>query len=162
MKPELTVLPFTVAETFSEIAELTREVVILNVFEVLPAGMVTVDGSWAVGSLDVNATTTPPVGAGLVRFTVPVLPTPPVTELGDEEMAWIATEEPIPKPQLTVVELYVAEMVTFSVATTLDVVIGNVTELFPARTITLDGTWASVLLEESETVIPPLGAVPLR
>ena len=53
-------------------------------------------------------------------------------------------------------------MFTFSLATTLDVEMLNVAELFPASTMTLDGTWASGLLDESETVIPPVGAVPLK
>ena len=53
-------------------------------------------------------------------------------------------------------------MVTISLATTLDVVMVNVFELLPAAMVMLEGTWASVLLEERFTVMPPVGAVPLR
>jgi hypothetical protein len=105
LKPELTVFPFTVAERLSEMAELTRDVVMANVLEVLPAGTVTLAGTWAARLLDASVTITPPVGAGLLKVTVPVLPAPPVTELGDDVIVWMATDEPMPKPELTVVEL---------------------------------------------------------
>ena len=105
LKPELTVLPFTVAERLSEITEFTRAVVMANVSEVLPAGTVTLGGTWAAGLLDETVTTTPPVGAGLLNVTVPVLLAPPVTELGEDVMVWMDTEEPIPNPELTVAEL---------------------------------------------------------
>ena len=62
-------------------------------------------GTWATALLEARVTTTPPVGAGFVSVTVPVLLAPPVTELGEDEMERITTEEPMPNPQLTVAEL---------------------------------------------------------
>jgi hypothetical protein len=61
----------------------TALVVTVNVAVVAPAATVTDAGTWATaGLLDVNATTAPPVGAGLSKVTVPVEETPPSTDVG--------------------------------------------------------------------------------
>ena len=65
---------------------MTPEVVTGNDAEVLPAGMVTFEGTCASLLLDASETVTPAVGAAVVRYTVPVLLLPPVTELGDAVM----------------------------------------------------------------------------
>ena len=105
MKPELTVLLFKVAEKFTHTFELDPEVVILNDFEVCPAGTVTLNGTCATALLEVSTTMAPPAGAGFVNVTVPVLADPPVTVLGKDEIVCMAIEEPMPKPQLAVTVL---------------------------------------------------------
>jgi hypothetical protein len=61
----------------------TPLVVIVNVVLVLPAGIVTLDGTWAaVVMLLCSVTLAPPVGAAPFKVTVPVALLPPTTELG--------------------------------------------------------------------------------
>jgi hypothetical protein len=50
--------------------------------EVLPAGTVTLEGSLAADELTLSETTTPPLGAGELRVTVPWKDAPPVTLVG--------------------------------------------------------------------------------
>jgi len=58
-------------------------VVIRKVTDVVPAGMVTLDGGVAMAGLELcNVIRTPPAGAGADRVTVPVTVVPPVTVLG--------------------------------------------------------------------------------
>lgn len=57
---------------------------------------------------------------------------------------------------------YVAEMVTWVVEPTLDVVIVKFALVAPAGTVTVLGTRAVERLLERETTAPPLGAGPLR
>jgi len=61
----------------------TGLVVAVKAAVVAPAGTVTDAGTCAAAVLlDVNATTAPPVGAGLSKVTVPVDDTPPSTVAG--------------------------------------------------------------------------------
>jgi len=64
------------------VCDTTGVVVMLNVAEVCPAGMVTDAGTWAAALLELRVTVVPPAGAGPVRVTVPVELVPPVTVLG--------------------------------------------------------------------------------
>ena len=54
-----------------------------------------------------------------------------------------------------------AVTVTLVEKKTLEVVIVKVAVLLPAGTVTLEGSCAAVLLSDSETTIPPLGALPV-
>ena len=81
----------------------TREVVIENVVEVLPAGIVTDAGeNCRSGLLEVKKIVVPPVGATPEIVTVPMLPPPPTTVFGDEEMECNETEPAIVNPVETV------------------------------------------------------------
>lgn len=53
-----------------------------NVAVVLPAATVTLAGTAAVELLLESVTETPPVGAAVLRVTVPVEELPPITEAG--------------------------------------------------------------------------------
>jgi hypothetical protein len=65
------------------VLEATVLVVAVKVAVVAPATTVTVAGTWAAAVLlEVKLTTTPPVGAGLSKVTVPVDDTPPSTVAG--------------------------------------------------------------------------------
>ena len=58
-------------------------VVIEKVVDVVPAGMVTLDGGVAVAGVELcTVTWAPPAGAGADRVTVPVTVVPPTTVLG--------------------------------------------------------------------------------
>ena len=61
----------------------TPTVVIVNVAEVDPAGIATVEGTVAsFVLLEVRVTVAPPVGAATLRATVPVDDAPPMSEVG--------------------------------------------------------------------------------
>jgi hypothetical protein len=64
------------------VAVVTEVVVMVNAAVVLPAATVTVEGSLAADELSLSVTTTPPLGAGDVRVTVPWEEVPPVTLVG--------------------------------------------------------------------------------
>jgi len=76
------VLPYT-AVRVTGVEAATPLVVIVNVALVLPAGTVTLGGTWAaVVLLLCSVTFAPPVGAAPFKVTVPVALLPPATELG--------------------------------------------------------------------------------
>ena len=54
----------------------------MNVADEDPAGTVTLVGTEAPNVVHCNVTTIPPIGAGAVRLTVPLLVRPPVTDAG--------------------------------------------------------------------------------
>ena len=64
----------------------TGVVEIEKVTVLAPAGTVTEVGTLAAGLLEESDTTNPPAGATPARFTVPVVITPPTTELGEMVM----------------------------------------------------------------------------
>ena len=55
----------------------------VNVAVVDPAVTVTVPGTVAAKLLEANVMTVPPVGAGSLRVTLPVLVEPPMTDVGE-------------------------------------------------------------------------------
>ena len=63
----------------------TAVVVTLNVAVVAPAATVTLAGTVADALLDASVTTKPPAGAAADKVTVPVLDTPPATDVGFKE-----------------------------------------------------------------------------
>jgi hypothetical protein len=70
--PEITALVFVE----------TGEVVMENVAEVAPAGIVTLAGVTALVELELRVTGRPPVGAAVKIVTVPVEEVPPITVAG--------------------------------------------------------------------------------
>jgi hypothetical protein len=78
----------------------TGTVVIVKVWEVAPAGIVTLDGSVVDASVSLSVTTIPLAGAGALIVTVPVTPLHPATALGlstSDEMvggdaAWVTVK----------------------------------------------------------------------
>jgi len=90
VRPSVLVIPPTEAEIVEVVSALTDVVLTVNVAEVLPAGIVTVAGTVAEDRLLDSEITNPPVGAGDVMLTVPVLDLPPFTELGLSDKAFRA------------------------------------------------------------------------
>jgi len=133
----------------------TADVDTVNVAEVVPAPMVTEEGSVALELLDDRLTTIPLEPAGAFMVAVPTDETPPVTIAGETVrltragglMVSVADLEDVPTLPVIVAE------------TELDVTaveIKNVVEFVPTATVTLVGSVALVLLEVSPT-IEPLG-----
>jgi len=128
-----------VLTSFAEIVAVTEvataDVVTLNVAEVAPAGIVTVAGGVALLLPDVSVTTSPPLGAGPLRVTVPVETFPPMTDVGDNvtlinvagEIVKVAVFETVPK---------FAPIVARVDTATGEVVIVKVVEVDPAGTVT--------------------------
>lgn len=149
---------------FTVLFAATAEVVIGNVAVVLPAATVIPAGAWAmlVLLLD-NATVIPPVGAVALSVTVPVEELPPMTFVG-----LTVTEVRLTAPLVTVIVAVCVEprdpvMVTDVFTLTAFVVMAKVALVLPLETTTLAGVCpAVVLLLDSATVAPPLGAGPLR
>lgn len=144
-----------------EVAE-TALVVTVKVAVVAPANTVTLLPTCAAPVLLLERVTTePPVGAAAFSVTVPVELVLPVTLVGLSD-----TEETA--GGLTVrVEVFatpnVAVTVTAVELETALVVTVNVAVFAPANTVTLTGTCAApVLLLDSVTTEPPVGAAPLN
>ena len=74
--------PPSVAVIVDAVFAATAVVVTVNVAVVAPAATVTLAGTVAAALLDVSVTTRPPAGAADDRVTVPVLDTPPATDVG--------------------------------------------------------------------------------
>ena len=144
----------------------TDAVEIANVALVAPAATVTLTGAVAAVLLLDSATPNPPAGAVAVNVTVPCAETPPVTLVGLTDTAesdagagggvTVSVAVFVAPPALPVI-------VTGVDAPTALVATLNVALVAPAATVTLAGTVAAaVLLPESDTTTPPLGAAALN
>ena len=155
--------PLCVAVMVSFAIVLTAIVVTLNVPLEAPAAMATFAGTVAeVVSLLIRLIVTPPVGAGPVRFTVPMEVAPPVTVAGFNTTELSAAGRTVRVPAISKLEPDVAETITGVDTVTVAVVAVNVCELLPAGTVMPAGT---VTIEGlaliSETNTPPAGATAL-
>jgi len=74
--------PAAVAIIATDVSCPTGDVVATNVAEFAPAATVTLAGTLTAAFPDVNDTTKPPAGAGLVNNSVPVAVAPPPTDDG--------------------------------------------------------------------------------
>src|SRR5258708_1182949 len=145
----------------------TIDVLTVKDAEPAPAGITTLEGTLAAPLLLKSATMAPPVGAALVRFTVPVEDSnPPITLEGlsvNEARASGGRGTGVTVSEADLVTPPEApEMLTVVDASTALVLTVNVALVAPATTVTLDGVLATfVLLLESVTTAPPEGAAPL-
>jgi hypothetical protein len=121
----------------------------------------------------VKVTLAPPAGAGAVSVTVvDAAPGPPCTLVGPT--LTVVSVAPgvgsgggvmVPvtvRVAVRVVPAYVAERTALVVAPTVLVDTGDVAELAPAATVTFEATVATVLLLDSDTTAPPVGAGAVR
>lgn len=126
-----------------------------------PAAIVTVAGTCAADALLLcRVTSAPPAGAAPFRVTVPVELFPPTIEVG-----FLVNEDRVATLTVSVALLvtpYVPEMTAEAFTVTGVVVTEKVAVVAPAETVTLVGTWATlVLLLVSGITAPPEGAGPL-
>jgi hypothetical protein len=154
----------SVAVIVAEVLIATPNVVTGNVVEVFPAGTVTEVGTVAAaGLLLCRETETPPVGAGPVSVTVPVEGLPPITLVGLRLRDVRLTGASVMVKVAVCVEPKEPVMVTAVLVLTAFVVMAKVALVFPPATTTVAGVCAApVLLLDSATVAPPVGAGPLR
>jgi hypothetical protein len=158
------VTPLYVAEIVTGVFDVTPVVVIVNAGETdVPPATVTDGGTVTPALLLLSVTTAPPDGAGPFNVTLfAVVDPPPTTVFGDKVTVETPGGDTVRLP-VTVMPLYVAEIVTGVFDVTPVVVIVNAGETdAPAGTITDAGTVALGSLLASVTVTPPAGAVPFR
>ena len=137
----------------------TGDVVTVNVVLVLPAGTVTDAGTVAAALLLLRAISAPPTAAGPLRVTVPVELLPPSTLVGLRLIALKAGGFTV-NVAVRVVEPKIAVIVAAVEAVTGTVVTVKVAVVFPADTVTDEGTAAAALLLLSAITAPPAGAAP--
>lgn len=141
----------------------------MKVAELFPAAILTVAGTVTADVLEFNReTTAPPDPAAEVSVIVPVEDCPPTIMSGLTDMLDSAAGGSVEAGGLTVIsKLFVTlehdpEIMTWVEVEVLPVVIANVVDVWPAGTVTLAGTFASVFELESETCTPVLPAAAVR
>ena len=139
----------------------TGWVVTVNVAVLDPAATVTEVGTEANAESEARITTAPPPGAIPVRVTVQVELAPPYTE-GGTVMSEVSCGASTPSLAVFVTPLRTAEIVAETFELTAVGVTAKVAEDPPAGLVTDGGTVAARLLDASDTVVPPVGAGPLR
>src|SRR3954470_5184578 len=122
---------------------ITVLVVTVNVAVVLPAGTVTLAGTVATEVLLLlSITVAPPTGALAVRVTVPVEFVPPLTLVGltvrEVSVGGVIVREAEARPPPATIIAVVLEKTGL-------VVTVKVADVEPAGTVTLAGTWATLV-----------------
>ena len=155
-------VPLFVAEIVTALDEVTILVVTVKVAVVVPAATVTLAGTVATEvRLLERVTTAPPVGAGPESVTVPVDGAGPLTVVGFRVKALSVGAVTVnvavwavPRVPVIVTEVFEATALVVTV---------KVAVVAFAATVTLAGTLAAaVLLLDSVTIAPPLGAGPFN
>jgi len=147
----------------AEVDTRTIDVLTANVALVLPAGMVTLDGTLAAPLLLESITCAPPAGAGPLSVTVPVEDPkgPPTTLFGfnvsDATVGGVTVSEADGVTPSKDTKMLATVATPTGLALTVKVAL-----LLPAGMVTLEGTLATAaLLLESVTCAPAAGAGPL-
>ncbi len=134
----------------------TAVVVAVNVAVFVPAATATLAGTVVDGSLDVRFTVPPSAGVLPANVIVPVDETPPVTDVGF--IAIVLMNGASIRRDALADPPFVAVMWAVRVASIGTVVTVNVPVVAPAATVTLPGTVAAALSEDSVSVNPPAPA----
>jgi hypothetical protein len=163
--------PLRFAATVTGVLEVTGADPSVTLAEICPAGMTTAAPTSKTGLLASRFTSTPPSGAGAVRATVTIRPFPPATV----EDAGLTPATQTPGPTLTGADTAphaptVAEISAVMPAAAAVAVIGKLTEVCPAGTVTVsspgtetcEATWTSGVLLSRFTTSPPAGAAPFN
>lgn len=139
----------------------TGSVLIVKFTLEAPAVTTTELGTIAFPLVDVRFTSSPPVGAGPVKVTVPVTFVPPVTDDGDTDTL-LRMGGLIVKTELALSDPEVAVIVEEVELATGFVVIANVVEVAPAGIVIEPDTVALEDVEVMFTINPLAGAGPER
>ena len=161
VKTAVLVVPLRDAEIVAEVVVVTDVVVTVNVAVVAPAATVTVAGTDALVELDERDTTVPLGPAGPVRVIVPVDVAPPVTVLG-ANVTLVRVAAVIVRLADLVVPLNTPDIEAVADAETAEVLTVKVALVAPPGTVTVAGTVAFELLDESVTTMPSGPAAPVR
>ncbi len=148
-----------VAVTVESESEPTAVVVTVNEAAVCPAATVTVAGTDTAVPVLAIATTKPPAGAGPLIVTVAVLELPPITDVGESEIA-----STVVRLTLSVAVFVTPFADALRVAVTLaatGLVAAEATALVaPSGTVIVAGSVTAPLLDDKATANPPVGAGP--
>ena len=152
-------IPFRLPVITALTGAATPTVVTVNCALVAPSTIVTVAGTPAFKLLLESATVKPPTGAADDNVTVPVLDVPPGTETG-RTVRPVSCGAVTVKVPVAVRAPMVPVIVADVFAETADVSALKVTSVAPAGTVIVAGTVTDVLLLDSATCSPVLGAGP--
>jgi hypothetical protein len=152
-------LPFNAAVTVAVCGVAIVPAAALNVPLVAPAAMVTEAGTVSVALSSETVTRLPPAGATALSVTVQVAAAPDDTEVGLQAspLSWTRVEVILTEAVFDV-PLAEADTVTVAVAVTVPAVAAKAAVALPAATVTERGTVRYVLLSETATTTPPVGA----
>jgi hypothetical protein len=140
----------------------TADVVAEKTAEVDPAGTVTEAGTANTELLSERATTVPPAGAALLRFTVQLAEELEASEAGLQTRLLGTLGEVRLSEKLTDAPEPVAVMEAVPSVVTADALAVKTAEVAPAGTVTEAGTAKTALLSERATTVPAAGAALLR
>jgi len=153
VRPTLFETPPRVPVINAKVCELTGVQTIVKVADDRPAATVTVAGTAAAVLLLVKAIVKPPSGAGPVRVAVPVAAPEPATVVGLTLSEYSEAGETVRFADCELpAKLAVTTIGTGAPTVVVETV--KVATFWPAATVTVDGTVATMLFEESETVEP--------
>ncbi len=126
-----------------------------------PAGTVFWLGGMALALFEVNLITAPPTGAPALSVAFPRQDTPPTTVEGESvNEIKVGSGGVTVSGAVSVVPLYVAEMVAVTFEVTVLVVMLKLAVVSPAGTVLWLGGVAAELLDENLITAPPVGATP--
>ncbi len=151
----------SVAVTVTGVLTATGEVLTLKVPLVAPPTMLKLPLTGTIAALVlllISETVKPAAGAGPLRTTVPVDMLPPVTEPGLNVNMEMPAGFTVKVP-FALLAARVAVTMTLSAMATPAVMAVNITDVFPAGTVTVIGTVTAGSGLLKETMIPPAGAV---
>ena len=150
--------PFSVAVTVTDWVVVRVAAVAVKVAEVALAGTVTDAGTVSEALLSERATTVPPVWADWFRVTMHVVDALELTLVGLQAKAVTSMGATRVKVAVWEAPFSVAVTVTDWVVVRVAAVAVKVAEVALAGTVTDAGTVSEVLLSESATTVPPVGA----
>jgi len=155
-------VPLAAAVTVTTVFVETTPAVAEKAAPVAPAATVIEAGIVSAVLLSESATARPPVGAAALSVTVQEVVPPAVIVVGAQERV-LGTGSGVTVTEAVLeVPLPVAVTVTAVFAETAAAVAKNEALAAPAATVTEAGTESAVLLSESATAKPPVGAAPVK
>jgi len=159
ISPNVAVPPAYMALSVTGVEEATVPAVTVKVVEVAPDATVTNAGTVAAEVFELESVTrAPPIGAAAVKMTVPVPDWPLTIMLGAETPLRAAGAGLTVRPNVSLTPVRDAVKVTGVGVATPPAVTGNVVEVEPCGTVTVDCIVTSTGAELRLIVVPPLPA----
>jgi hypothetical protein len=162
ISPVVVVLPFRPAVSVALTVVDVDAAEAVKVLLVWPAATVRLAGTVTVALLLDSETTVPPIGALPLIVTVQLDVPGPVTVAGAQlKLVTCSSGGDTVSPVVVVLPFSPADSVAFAVVDVDAAEAVKVLLAWPAATVTLAGTVTVALLLDSETTVPPIGALPL-